>query len=322
MPQWLQSLILGIVQGITEFVPVSSSGHLVLVPYLAGWESPGLAFDVALHMGTAAAVIVYFRRELVGMGAALLGRGDEAERLLYRRLFGLLVIATIPVAIAGLTLEDFFERVFTSPLVVSAFLLVTAAVLTLGERVRDSRVRASAPAASGAVADDRRVWQGDWMGEVSDEPGESTDDVETGWDPADPAGKDLGRIGLREALVVGLAQSLALFPGMSRSGSTITAGLLVGLSRPAAARFSFLLSLPALLGAAVVSLPELDEARVYGTTEIALGVLAAFIAGYVAIAWLIRLLASERLTVFVRYLVAAAVVGALGYLMNGPIGSV
>ena len=323
MANWLQSLILGIVQGVTEFVPVSSSGHLVLLPYLAGWEAPGLAFDVALHMGTLLAVVVYFRNDLWGMATALVRGGRDPESVLYRRLAGLLVLASVPVALTGVLLKPLFEEAFESPLLVSGFLLVTALLLTLGERVRGARLGAAA-ATLDSPHSPSRVWQGDWHGEADESlPTAPSADVEAGRDPADPRGLDLRHIGVRHALIVGLGQACALFPGLSRSGTTITAGLLSGLTRPAATRFSFLLSLPALFGAAIVSLPDLSqEAGRMSGGEIAIGVAAAFVAGYITVSWLIKLVAREKLTVFVRYLVAAAVVGVFGYLMNGPLSSV
>lgn len=323
MPHWLQSLILGIVQGVTEFVPVSSSGHLVLLPYLAGWDEPGLAFDVALHMGTAAAVIVYFRKELLGMAKAVVRPGGDAESALYRRLLVLLAIATVPAALVGVTLKSFFEQTFESPLVVSSFLLVTAIALTAGERFRARRI-ALAKVRADAAPKPQQVWTGDWMGDVSDEVAvDPLAGVDIGRDAADIAASDLRGLGVRHALIVGVSQAFALFPGLSRSGTTITAGLFSGLTRAAATRFSFLLSLPALLGAAVVSLPDLGEqTSVYSGGDLAVGIVAAFVAGYATVAWLIRLVARERLTVFVRYLVAAAAVGFLGYAMNGPVSSV
>jgi len=323
MPHWLQSLILGIVQGVTEFVPVSSSGHLVLLPYLAGWDEPGLAFDVALHLGTAAAVIVYFRAELLGMLKAVVRRGGDAESALYRRLVVLLAIGTVPAAIAGVTLESFFQETFESPLVVSSFLLVTAVVLTVGERFRARRI-ALAKVRADAAPKPQQVWTGDWMGHVSDEVAvDPLAGVDIGRDAADLSASDLRGLGVRHALIVGVGQAFALFPGLSRSGATITAGLFSGLTRAAATRFSFMLSLPALVGAAVVSLPDLGEqTSVYSGGDLAVGIVAAFGAGYVTVAWLIRLVARERLTVFVRYLVAAAAVGFLGYAMNGPVSSV
>lgn len=323
MPHWLQSLILGIVQGVTEFVPVSSSGHLVLLPYLAGWDEPGLAFDVALHMGTAAAVIVYFRGELIGMAKAIAQPKGGAESALYRRLLVLLAIGTVPAAIAGLTLESFFQNTFESPLVVSSFLLVTALVLTAGERFRARRI-ALAKVRADAAPKPQQIWTGDWMGEVSDEIAvDPLADVDIGRDTGDISATDLRGLRVRHALIVGVGQAFALFPGLSRSGTTITAGLFSGLTRAAATRFSFLLSLPALVGAAVVSLPDLGEqTSAFSTADLAVGVGAAFVAGYATVAWLIRLLARERLTVFVRYLIAASLIGFLGYAMNGPVSSV
>ena len=325
MASWLQSLILGIVQGVTEFVPVSSSGHLVLLPYLAGWETHGLAFDVALHMGTLLAVLVYFRKDLWGMLRAVLRRGGDPESVLYRRLAGLLVLGSIPVALTGLLLKPLFEDAFESPLLVSGFLVVTAIVLTVGERVRARRLT-STTAGLDSAHSPSRVWQGDWQGDAEEwlAPTAPAADVEAGRDPADPRGLDLGRMRMRHALIVGIGQAFALVPGLSRSGTTITAGLLAGLTRPAATRFSFLLSLPALFGAALVSLPDLSEpgARTASAGDIAVGVIAAFVAGYVTVSWLIKLVAREKLTVFVRYLLAAAVIGVFGYLMNGPLSSV
>jgi undecaprenyl-diphosphatase len=197
-------------------------------------------------------------------------------------------------------------------------LLVTAGVLTLGEWARRRRLTAAMPAANA----DRRVWQGDWIGPDAAPSTELAPILGAGHDPEDPNGKDLERLGVREAVIIGLAQSLALLPGLSRAGSTITGGMLAGLTRLAATRFSFLLALPAMLGAAVVSLPGLGEPGPYSGSDIVVGVLASFIAGYLAIAFLIRLVARAGLTVFVRYLVAAAAIGWLGYAMLGPVSSV
>lgn len=325
MANWLQSLILGIVQGVTEFVPVSSSGHLVLLPYLAGWDAPGLAFDVALHVGTALAVMVYFRRELVRMAIAAVRPSRDPESVLYRRLLGLLILGSIPVAIAGLTLKSVFEEAFTSPLVVSGLLLVTAAILTLGERARTQRVaRGEAQAAPRNQSDNTRVWDGDWMGQAQPvTASEALPDVETGFDADDHLGMDLRQMNTRQAVLIGLGQTLALFPGLSRSGATITAGLFAGLTRAAATRFSFLLALPALVGAAIVSLPDLaDQSGGFSGGEIIVGVVAAFVSGYLTVSWLVKLVSRESLTIFVRYLIAAAVIGLFGYLMNGPVSSV
>jgi undecaprenyl-diphosphatase len=315
IPTWLQAVLLGLVQGATEFIPVSSSGHLVLVPFLLGWERPGLAFDVALHAGTALAILLYFRRELSGMLLAVIRRGDSREGRLYRRMAILLAVASVPVAVAGLLAQETFERLFESPPVAASFLLVTAGVLVGGEKVRDRRASRTAVAARRGDA----APSGGWVGTDGPAPigADGPMAVPVGADPADPAGADLERLSWRHALIIGGAQVLALFPGMSRSGTTITAGVVAGLTRPAATRFAFLLALPALLGAMIVSLPELAEPGPYSGGDIAAGVTASFVAGYLAIAFLVRLVSRIGLDVFARYLVVAAAVGWGAWLLTG-----
>lgn len=319
---WVQALVLGVVQGLTEFIPVSSSGHLVLLPYVLGWERPGLAFDVALHAGTAGAIVLYFRRDLLGMARAVLHGGRTREGRMYRRMVVLLAVASVPVAIVGVTLKSTFERIFETPPVAAGMLLVTAAVLVGGERLRARRVARTRTTPTPAGDPDRRVWTGDWVGDVPAEaPGaELADpwDHAVGTDPEDPSGTDLEGMGLREALIVGCAQTFALLPGMSRSGTTIMAGIVGGMTREAATRFSFLLALPAMVGALILSVPDLGEPSSYSGGAIAVGILAAFTAGYAAIAFLVRLVAHTSLTVFARYLVVAGALGLFAYVMIGP----
>lgn len=275
----LSAILLGIVQGLTEFVPVSSSGHLVLVPYFLDIETPGIEFDVALHLGTFAAVVLYFRADLWRMAAAVVGAGDPALIGYYRRLAMLLVLASIPIAIVGLALRDVFEAAFDSPTAAAVFLLVTGALLLLGEAARSRR---------GGI---RAV-----------DAGTSDEQVLVGYDPGDPEGLTLDRVGIRQALVVGVGQCVALFPGISRSGTTIVAGMSAGLTRPAATRFSFLLALPALVGATIVSVPDLAAGNsVFGAPALISGVVAAFASGYLAIRWLLALVARDRLTGFAIY---------------------
>jgi undecaprenyl-diphosphatase len=323
---WLQAVVLGVVQGLTEFIPVSSSGHLVLVPYLLGWERPGLAFDVALHMGTVGAILVYFRTELIGMARGLVLGDRIPGGLLYRRLALLLVAGSIPVAIVGLTLQDVVADVFENPLAASFLLFGTAAILIGGEKVRDRRVARSAAAAPALAPEDGPVWTGDWVGgrpeAALDAPPASGATVPVGEDPADPSGLSLERIGLREAVLMGVGQTLALFPGISRSGATIMAGVVAGLTREAATRFSFLLALPALAGAGLLQIGDLREPGIYTGTDIALGVVAAFVSGYLAIRFLVALVSRERLTGFARYVVLVGIIGIVGYLMIGPPSSV
>lgn len=257
----LQAIVLGAAQGLTEFVPVSSTAHLVLLPYLLRWPIPSLAFDVAIHLGTLVALLVYFGADLARMVAGAvrtaIGRGDDHDRL-QGRLVLLLAIGTVPVGVAGIVLRDFFERLFERPAVTAGCLLVTAALIVSGEAVYRRR------------------------------PPERRRDVDAaGW---------------WDAVVMGLFQALAITPGISRSGATIVGGLFRGLARDAAARFSFLLSIPAIVGAAVVALPDVPPGTDWGPTIAAAGVAA--ITGFAAIAFLLRYLRTRTMLPFAAYCVA------------------
>ena len=297
VPMWLQAMLLGLIQGLTEFIPVSSSGHLVLVPHLLGWERPGLAFDIALHLGTAAAIVVYFRTELLGMIRGVVLGSRTPDGPLYRRLALLLVLASIPIAVVGLAFEDAVAEVFSQPLAACGFLLVTAAILVGGERFRSRR-------AVGASIRPVEV----------DDPGTR---LQRGADPADPQGLALDRIRPRHALVVGAAQMLALFPGVSRSGSSIMAGVFAGLTREAATRFSFLLALPAMVGAGILGLGDLGDTGIYSGPDIVLGVATAGVSGYLAIRFLVALVSRARLTAFAVYVTAFALVAGTVLVLRG-----
>lgn len=259
MPQAAIDAVLGLVQGLTEFLPVSSSGHLVVVPALFGWDDPSVSFDLLLHVATLGAVVVYFRRDLWDMLRSVTGRGDDPASS--RRLAGLLVVGTIPAAVAGLGFGDFFESLFDEPLWVCAFWLVTAAILVVGERIH------------------RRA-------------------------PARPLG-----VGI--ALAVGAAQALALAPGISRAGSTIVAGLALGLSRVEATRFAFLLSIPAIGGGGLTLVPDVLDGTFRITGSVLVGCAVAAVSGYVAVAGLIRLVRTRTLVPFAGYLVVVAPLAAL-----------
>ena len=162
------------------------------------------------------------------------------------------------------------------------------------------------------------AWTGDWAGQAPDRDAPSLGGLPIGEDEADPLGRNLAQITLAQALTVGLVQPLALLPGLSRSGSTIVGGVATGLTREAATRFSFLLALPALIGASILELPNIGAPGPYPGTAIVAGVLSAFVAGYVAIHFLVRLVARERLTMFAKYCMAAAIVSAVAYAALGP----
>ena len=272
-----RAAVLGLLQGLTEFVPVSSSAHLVLVPFLLRWPAPDLSFDVAVHLGTALAVIAYFARDLASILAGTSrwairrGSPDDARQA---RLLGLLAIASIPAGVAGILLEGLFEDLFTGREAVddigaplsALFLLGTAAILWAAEAVyarRDEGTR-----------------------------------------------RELDDIRLGDAVVVGLFQALAIAPGLSRSGATIGAGVFRGLRRDAAARFSFLLSIPAILGAGLVALPDVPPGTDWG--PIAMGALVAAVSGFAAIAFLLRYLRTRTMRPFAVYCVAFAAI-ALAY---------
>jgi undecaprenyl-diphosphatase len=316
VPIWLQALVLGVVQGLTEFIPVSSSAHLVLVPYLMDWQQPTLAFDVALHMGTLAAALWYFRRELWAMVAALTGRANPSEGRVYRQLAFLLMVASLPVAIAGALFERRIAAVFQSPAQTAALLFVTAGFLIMGEKIRDLRVVRTPPTrvlGEGPSLDSEGTKSGDTRSMTATR----LHSLSVGRDDFDPAGMTLAELGIRHAVVVGLLQALALLPGVSRSGATITGGLASGLTREAATRFSFLLSIPALIGASALNLADLAETDRYSALDIATGMVTSSVVGYFAIRWLVALVARDRLTGFAWYCMAVGIIGLLGYLMLG-----
>lgn len=296
LPKWLEAVILGLIQGLTEFLPVSSSGHLTIAPYLFSFESPTLAFGVLLHLATLLAVVGYFRADLWFLarglvGASSLSSGDHRRA---RHTILLLAVGSVPAAAAGLVLEGVIGELFENALVAAAFLLVTAALLWFAERLR--RQRASAVHGAAAVAAD----------------------------PTLDVGRDESTITFRDATVVGIAQALAIFPGISRAGSTMAAGMVRGLTRTAAARFSFLLSIPVIAGAGALEMSALEAGSFGGfsTTDVIAASVAAALSGYWAIRFLLKLVAADDLTGFARYLVVVGLLTLSGYFWLGPPGTV
>jgi undecaprenyl-diphosphatase len=294
----LRAIVLGLVQGLTEFLPVSSSGHLVVVPYLFSWRPPGLAFGVALHVGTLVAVLAYFFGDVWYLATRSVGVGvrEPGEAGRARRTVALLAVGSVPAAAAGLLLEGVFEDAFAQPLWVAGFFLMTAGLLYGAEALRRRRARLLARAVAGG------------------NPG-------GGVTPATDTGRDETTVCWVDVLVIGTFQALALFPGISRSGSTIAAGMFRGLSRAAAARFSFLLMIPAVAGATILELPDLVDAEIGGFSagQAVAGAVAAAVSGYWAVRYLLRLVTTDDLTGFARYLVFAAILVGVGYLWIGPV---
>lgn len=254
-------MLLGALQGATEFLPISSSGHLVLVPWLAGWEPPSLAFDAILHLGTATAVIAYFWRDWARMAQGAF-RSLRARSLAGPevRLLMLILLGTLPAAVGGILLEDFFDEMFARPAAAAAFLIGTAGVLTLCE----------------------------WLSRRQ---------------------KGLEALSWLDALLIGLGQAAAILPGISRSGMTIASGLARGLERESAARFSFLLATPVILGAGLFEALELAQGGdlVLQAPILIAGLLAANAVGLACIHWLLRYLRRRPLYPFAIY---CAFVGA------------
>lgn len=263
------AVLLGAIQGLTEFLPVSSSAHLILARAFFGWEVPpefGLAFDVALHVGTLSAILLYFRAEIVGMTRSLPGifsRAPDRPATLLR----MIAIGTVPVVIIALAFNEYIEQVLRTPAVAAAALAVGALLMLIAERL-GPRTRAE------------------------------------------------DSIGWWESILIGCAQAAALIPGMSRSGGTIAMGMFLGIRRDAAARFTFLLAIPAMLAAAAKEGMELTSMPLPDGTPwlLATGVVVSAVTGYVTIKYFLRFLAGHRLDVFAAYrlvLAAATIVWLL-----------
>jgi len=263
----LEALVLGIVQGVTEFLPISSSGHLVLVPWLFGWSEPGLAYSVFLHWGTLLAVLVFFRRDIYRIILAwLTSLRDRSFENPEGRIAWWIIIATIPAGVIGVIFQDFFETLFNSPRIVAGFLLLTALILAISERL-GGQIKSA----------DAMQWY--------------------------------------DAILVGLAQAAAITPGISRSGTTIGAGLLRGVTRASATRFSLLLMVPTIFGAGILSSLDLAKEGLLGNGWLVLmiGFISAAISGYLAIRWMVAYLTRHPLTVFAMY---CAIVGVSGLLLS------
>ncbi len=301
----LRALVLGIVQGLTEFLPISSSAHLSIVPKVLGFPTPELAFEVLLHFGTLAAVVLYFARDLWAFALSLFAPnvlGPDRARTCRRQL-GLLALASIPAAVFGYMLQDWADEQTSRPLRSAVWLMVTTLIMIGAELW--ARSRAARPGAAGSdpvapgVADPRAqlapaTARPTTRAEIQrqrrharvEQPGDAEEELE--------------RLPLGKAMGIGFAQALALIPGTSRSGVTISAGLFEGVTREAAARFSFLLSIPAILGAGVLKLGDLSQTT-ESPAQLAVGFVAAAVSGFFAVSFLLRLLRTRTLWPFIWY---------------------
>ncbi len=255
------AFILGLVQGLGEFLPISSSAHLILTPWLFNWPDPGLGFDVALHWGTLLAVVVYFWQDIWllirGFFHSLMPGTRDLQNNIYQKLSWLLILASVPGAIIGYLLEKQAEATLRNPLTVGLTLAVFGLVLLAADKF-GSKV------------------------------------------------KNLDRIKWPDALFIGISQALAIFPGVSRSGSTIATGLALGFKRQDAARFSFLMSIPIIFGAGLVSINHFHDGATNG--ELAVGFVTAAVFGFLSIKYMLRYLSKHDYKIFTWYRLAAAAV--------------
>ena len=253
----IQSIILGILQGLTEFLPISSSGHILIVPALLGWEDPGAAFTAVIQLGTEAAVLIYFRKDLWDIAKTWLAslHRPELRGELNARMGWYLIVATIPIGLLGFAFQDQIENAARNLWLVGTTLIVFGLILGYADRTGTRE-------------------------------------------------REVGDLSFRDGVLIGLAQSLALIPGVSRSGATISAGLFLGLNRKAAARFAFLLAIPAVVVSGFYELYKLLSGKEHfdePMINIAVATAVSFVVGYAVIAWLLRYLTTHSMAVFVWY---------------------
>jgi undecaprenyl-diphosphatase len=255
---FLQAVVLGLIQGLTEFLPISSSAHLRILPEWFGWGDPGAAFTAVIQIGTELAVLLYFRHDIWRIGSTWLKSlvHPEFRGHVDARMGWYVIIGSVPIVVLGVLLKDVIERDFRNLWVIATTLVVMGLVLGVADRT---------------ARQDR----------------------------------DLKHVGMKHAVLLGIAQALALIPGVSRSGATISMGLFLGLEREAATRFAFLLAIPAVVGAGVFELKDIpngDNSYGWGPTLVA--TVVSFLVGYAAIAWLLRYVSTHSYTPFVVYRVS------------------
>lgn len=254
----LKAVVLGVIQGLTEFLPISSSAHLRIFPELFGWGDPGAAFTAVIQIGTELAVLIYFRKDIWRIGSAWVRSLSKAE---YRGTFDarmgwFIIVGSLPIVVLGVLLKDVIERDFRNLWIVGCTLIVMGIVLGIADRIGRT-----------------------------DRP--------------------LGKLTLRDAVLMGLAQALALVPGVSRSGATISMGRFLGFEREAATRFAFLLAIPAVVGAGLFELKEIPHGHNdFGWGPTIVATVVSFVVGYAAIAWLLRYVSTNSYTPFVIYRIA------------------
>lgn len=256
----IQSIVLGILQGVGEFLPISSSAHLILVPYLFGWEESSMAFDIALHFGTLLAVLVVFFKEWWNLLVGAVNDIKSKKQSMEGRMFWYLVVATIPAALVGFLLDDVIESYFRSQIwLIALFLALMGVFIYLGDRWASKHYQKR---------------------EISFE-----------------------KITLKQAFLVGCSQAFAVFPGFSRSGTTILAGRLMGLSKEAITKFTFLLSVPIIAGATILKVGDLEF-----SLEVIIGIVTSFVVGIISIKFLLNYIKKHDFSVFAFYRIMIAII--------------
>ncbi|MDQ1040218.1 undecaprenyl-diphosphatase [Streptomyces sp. V3I8] len=270
---WFESLILGLVQGLTEFLPVSSSAHLRLTAAFAGWEDPGAAFTAITQIGTEAAVLIYFRKDIARIVSAWFRSlfNKEMRQDHDARMGWLVIIGSIPIGVLGVTLKDQIEGPFRDLRVTATTLIVMGVILGVADRLA-----------------------------ARDETG--------GKHRAARERKSLRDLSVKDGLIYGLCQAMALVPGVSRSGATISGGLLMGYTREAAARYSFLLAVPAVLASGVFELKDASEGGHVSWGPTIFATVIAFLVGYAVIAWFMKFITTKSFMPFVYYRIALGIV--------------
>jgi undecaprenyl-diphosphatase len=270
---WFESLILGLVQGLTEFLPVSSSAHLRLTAAFAGWHDPGAAFTAITQIGTEAAVLIYFRKDIARIIAAWFrSLTNKAMRRDHDAQMGwLVIVGSIPIGVLGVTLKDQIEGPFRDLRLTATMLIVMGVVLGIADRLA-----------------------------ARDETG--------GRHRAAKQRKTLQELSIKDGLIYGVCQAMALVPGVSRSGATISGGLIMGYTREAAARYSFLLAVPAVLASGAFELKDASEGGHVSWGPTIFATVIAFVVGYVVIAWFMKFISSKSFMPFVWYRIALGIV--------------
>ncbi|MBB3044731.1 undecaprenyl-diphosphate phosphatase [Nocardioides sp. LMS-CY] len=274
MVDFLQAVVLGIIQGLTEFLPISSSAHLRILPEVFGWGDPGAAFTAVVQIGTELAVLIYFWRDIWRIGSTWVKSlfRPEYRGQLDARMGWFIILGSVPIVVLGIALKDVIEKDFRSLWVIGTMLIVMGIVLGIADRIGGTS-------------------------------------------------KGLKQLSLRDAILMGCAQALALIPGVSRSGATLSMGRFLGYERETATRYAFLLAIPAVIGAGLFELKEIPHGdNLYGWGPTIVATIASFIVGYAAIAWLLRYITTHSYTPFVIYRIALGA-GTLLLVATGVIAA-